>query len=95
MFTVLEGDDDLLLLGLPTKVAKVGTEVENILPNLPANVAEGDIRCAVASSLVAARGANADPDPSVALLIDRSPPLINARDGEMQDRVRLLQKRVD
>lgn len=74
MFTVCEWDNDLLLLGHPTKVAKFITEAENILPNLLANVAEGDIRCAV-GSLAAARGANADPDPSVALLIDRPPPL--------------------
>ena len=58
------------------------------------NVAEGDIRCAI-TSLAAARGANADPDPSATLLTDRSPPLIGAPDEEMQERVRLRQQGVD
>ena len=48
VFTVLEGDDDLLLLGNLTMVAKLGIDVENIHTNLPANVAEGGIQCAVA-----------------------------------------------
>ena len=93
VFTVLEGDGDMLLLGHPTMVAKLGIDVEKILTNLPANVAEGDIRCAVA--LAAARGANADPDPSAALLTHRAPPLISAPDKEMQEPFRLLTKGVD
>ncbi|CAN0274258.1 unnamed protein product, partial [Scytosiphon promiscuus] len=94
VFTVLEGDDDLLLLGHPTMVAKLGTNVESMLTNLPATIAEDEIRCAVAS-LAAARGVATGPDPSEALLTDRAPSLLSAPDEELQERVRLLQKGVD
>ena len=63
-------------------VAKLGIDVENILNNLPANVAESAIHCAVAY-LAAARGAIAYPESSAALLTDRAPPLISAPDEEM------------
>ena len=89
-----KGDDGLLLLGHPTMVSQLGIDVENILANLPANVAEFDIRCTIAS-LAAARGAYSDPDPSTALLTDQAPPLVSAPDEEMQKRVRLMPKGVD
>eukprot|EP00904_Undaria_pinnatifida_P000547 jgi/Undpi1/10493/HiC_scaffold_29.g12943.m1 len=89
-----KGDDGLLLLGHPTMVSQLGIDVENILANLPANVAEVDIRCTIAS-LAAARGAYSDPDPSTALLTDQAPPLVSAPDEEMQKWVRLTSKGVD
>lgn len=87
--TVLEGDDDLLLLGHPTMVSKLGINVEGLLTNLPANSARDDVQYAVAS-LATARGVPGDSDSSVALLIDRVPYLLPEPDEELHDRVRLL-----
>ena len=75
MLTVLEGDDDLLLLGHPTIVAKLASTSRN--QSARSNVAEGGIRWTVASSTAACR-ANANPDQSVPLLTDSSPPRISA-----------------
>ena len=67
VFAVIEGEDDLLLLGHPTMVPKLGINVKRMLTNLPATVAEDEFRCAVAS-LAADRVVATDPDPSEALM---------------------------
>lgn len=91
VFAVIEGEDDLLLLGHPTMVPKLGINVKRMLTNLPATVAEDEFRCAVAS-LAADRVVATDPDPSEALMTDWAPSLLSAPDEELPERIRHLEK---
>lgn len=70
--TVLDGDDELLLFGHPTMVAKLGINIEVFVPNCLSTSAENEIRCTT-TFLDSALGVAADQVLCDALLTNRAP----------------------